>query len=44
VELPNVEPREAEILDSGFRPADELLSQVEQFESWSQICLRALFG
>lgn len=44
VETPNVEPREAEILDSGFRPADELLSQAEQFESWSQICLQALFG
>lgn len=44
VESPQVEPREAEILDSGFRPVDELLSQVEQFESWSQICLQALFG
>jgi predicted NUDIX family phosphoesterase len=44
VESPKIDPREADILDSGFRPADELLSQVEQFESWSQICLQALFG
>jgi hypothetical protein len=43
VEKPDVQPRELEILDSGFRPADELLAQVEQFESWSQICLEALF-
>ena len=39
-----VNPRESEILDSGFRPVDELLMQVDQFESWSQICLQALFG
>jgi predicted NUDIX family phosphoesterase len=44
VENPHVEPREADILDSGFRPADELLTQVDQFESWSQICLQALFA
>lgn len=44
VESPNVQPREEEILDSGFRPAEELLTQVDQFESWSQICLQALFG
>jgi predicted NUDIX family phosphoesterase len=44
VETPDVEPREAEILDAGFRPTAELLAEVEQFESWSQICLQALFG
>jgi len=44
VETPSVEPREADILDSGFRPVDELLTQLDQFESWSQICLKALFG
>ena len=44
VERPDVQPRETEILDAGFRLADELLTQVEQFESWSQICLQALFG
>jgi predicted NUDIX family phosphoesterase len=44
VEAPDVEPRETEILNSGFVPADQLLGQLEEFESWSQICLQALFG
>ena len=41
---PTVRNREADILDSGFRPVDELLANIDRFESWSQICLRALFG
>ncbi|HTQ38886.1 MAG TPA: phosphoesterase [Pirellulales bacterium] len=44
VQRPAVEPREAEILDAGFRPAAELLADLDRFESWSQFCLRALFG
>jgi predicted NUDIX family phosphoesterase len=44
VESPEVEPREDEILEAGFRPAEELLGQLDQFESWSQICLQALFA
>ena len=44
VERPDIEPRENEILNAGFRPVDELLSELDQFESWSQICLQALFG
>ena len=43
VARPAVEPRESEILDTGFRLVDELLDDLEQFESWSQICLEALF-
>ena len=43
VEQPDVAPREVDLLDAGFRPIDELLGQIEQFETWSQICLRALF-
>ncbi|MBS0208479.1 MAG: phosphoesterase [Planctomycetes bacterium] len=43
VEQPLVQPRESELVDSGFRPLDELLGQLDQFETWSQICLRALF-
>lgn len=43
VETPDVQPREAEIVNSGFRPASELLGELDQFESWSQICLQALF-
>lgn len=43
VESPDVSPREDEIVDAGFRPVEELLAEIEQFETWSQICLRALF-
>jgi predicted NUDIX family phosphoesterase len=44
VERPAVQPRESEILDAGFRPVVELLADLDRFESWSQFCLRALFG
>lgn len=44
VETPDVVPRETEIIDAGFRPVTELLADLAGFESWSQICLRALFG
>ena len=43
VERPAVRPREPEILESGFRPVEELLPNLAEFESWSQICLEALF-
>ncbi|HEX4129154.1 MAG TPA: phosphoesterase [Pirellulales bacterium] len=42
VERPLVEPREAEMVESGFRPFEALLTEPERFETWSQICLRAL--
>jgi hypothetical protein len=32
------------MLDASFAPARELLRQVDDFESWSQICLEALFS
>jgi predicted NUDIX family phosphoesterase len=44
VERKDVYPREDEIIDSGFRPVSELLRDREQFESWSKICLEALFA
>jgi predicted NUDIX family phosphoesterase len=44
VEQLNVYPREHEILDAGFCPVPELLRDREQFETWSKICLEALFG
>lgn len=43
VERPAVRPRESEILDAGFRPVSELLADLAGFETWSQICLKALF-
>jgi predicted NUDIX family phosphoesterase len=41
---PNVLPREIEIAEAGFQPVARLLEELESFETWSQICLRALFG
>ena len=44
VEVPNVQPREADIQDTRFSPIDDILSRLDQFESWSQIAVRALFS
>jgi predicted NUDIX family phosphoesterase len=40
---PAIRPREPDILESGFRPVQEILENLAEFESWSQICLQALF-
>jgi predicted NUDIX family phosphoesterase len=44
VEQPAVQPRETEIIEAGFRPVGELLADLSKFETWSQICLKALFA
>ena len=44
VEHPAVQPRETDLLDAGFRPIDEILTDLAGFETWSQICLEALFA
>ena len=44
VEQPLVRPLEADIIEAGFRPIAEILSDTSDFESWSQICLEALFA
>lgn len=44
VERPLVRPREVDILDARFRPVADILERLEEFESWSQIAVRALFG
>jgi predicted NUDIX family phosphoesterase len=44
VEEPHVRPREADILEARFSPVSDILSRLDQFESWSQIVVRALFG
>ena len=44
VETMDVQAREEEIEFSGFRNVEEIMSEIDQFETWSQICLRALFG
>lgn len=44
VREPRVRPREADVLDAGFRPVGDILGRLDQFESWSEIVVRALFG
>jgi predicted NUDIX family phosphoesterase len=44
VARPTVRPREADILDAGFRPLAEIRTSLDRFESWSQIVVRALFS
>jgi predicted NUDIX family phosphoesterase len=44
VSEPHVRPREADILDGRFRPVEDILPRLDEFESWSQIVVRALFG
>ncbi|MHB8900114.1 MAG: phosphoesterase [Thermoguttaceae bacterium] len=44
VDRPAVRPRETEIVECAFRPVEEILANLDGFESWSQICMRAIFG
>jgi predicted NUDIX family phosphoesterase len=44
VETPAVSPREQDIADAGFRPVRQILDQLDHYETWSQIVVRALFG
>jgi predicted NUDIX family phosphoesterase len=44
VERPHIRPREADILDAGFRPVADILARLDEFESWSEIAVRALFS
>jgi predicted NUDIX family phosphoesterase len=41
---PAVRPREEHLVACGFRPVEELLADLTGFETWSSICLAALFG
>ncbi len=44
VDNPKVFPKEASMIQTRFSSPAELLEQFDQFETWSQICLEALFG
>ncbi|MCH7761075.1 phosphoesterase [candidate division TA06 bacterium] len=44
VHSPVITPRESEIVDAGFHLVDQIMEDLEGFESWSRICLEALFG
>ena len=43
LEEPRVAPRERELEEAGFAGVAALWRDFDRFESWSQICLRALF-
>ncbi len=46
VEIPSIRPRETDVLDAHFSPVADILTRLDQdqFESWSEIAIRALFG
>jgi len=44
LESAKVRPREASILETGFCRPEQLLRECDELESWSQICVRHLFG
>ena len=39
-----VTPREKSMIQAGFAPPEQLLRELDEFETWSQICLKALFA
>ena len=41
---PKVSPREDDLADACFKPLEEVLAEIDQYETWSQIALRALFA
>jgi predicted NUDIX family phosphoesterase len=43
-QTPEIHPNETDIIQSGFRPVEEILADLNGFETWSQICMKALFG
>ncbi len=44
LETPAVRPLETDIVDAKFQPLEQILAEIDRYESWSQICLRALFA
>lgn len=43
VEQRNIAPREEDLLDARFLPIDDVVAAIDQYETWSQIVIRALF-
>jgi len=44
VEQPAVTAREDDIANAGFLPVAQIIAGSDKFETWSQICLKALFA
>ena len=43
VEQRNIVPREEDLLDARFLPISDVVEAIDQYETWSQIVIRALF-
>ena len=43
VNEPKIKANEDDICEAKFRSVEELLGDIDQFETWSQISLKALF-
>ena len=41
---PKVHSQELEIAGAGFEPIESMLQDIERYETWSQFCIKALFG
>ncbi len=44
LQQPAVRPREDDLIECEFRPVEQILADLDGFETWSQICMQALFG
>jgi len=43
LDSPKVRPREKSMLQAGFASTADLLREIDQFETWSKLCLQHLF-
>ncbi|MEM9943317.1 MAG: phosphoesterase [Planctomycetota bacterium] len=43
VDEPKISANEAAISNAGFLPVEDIVTEINEFETWSQICLRSLF-
>lgn len=44
VHLPNIQSNEPDIMCGDFVPIVDIMNNLEDFESWSQLCMKGLFG
>ena len=44
LQSPSARAREADLLDSGFQPVEQLRLAADGFETWSQLCLQHLYA
>jgi predicted NUDIX family phosphoesterase len=44
LDQPQVRPLEPDIAEAEFQDVEAILADIDRYESWSQICLRALFA